>query len=51
MALFFLYFFRIAAIAVYVLSEWFTRNFVLTVSCFDLLYLDIDQSAARHRLL
>jgi len=30
MALFFLYFFRIAAIAVYVLSEWFTKNFVLT---------------------
>ncbi|KAF9480066.1 DUF846-domain-containing protein [Pholiota conissans] len=30
LALFFLYFFRIGAIAVYVLSEWFTTNFVLT---------------------
>ncbi|KIM48027.1 hypothetical protein M413DRAFT_439726 [Hebeloma cylindrosporum] len=30
LALFLLYFFRIAAIVVYVLSEWFTRNFVLT---------------------
>ncbi|KAF8203098.1 Golgi apparatus membrane protein TVP23 [Pholiota molesta] len=30
LALFFLYFFRIAAIAVYVLSGWFTTNFVLT---------------------
>lgn len=32
LALFFLYFFRIAAVAVYILSGWFTENFVLTVS-------------------
>ncbi|KAF9569748.1 DUF846-domain-containing protein [Agrocybe pediades] len=30
LALFFLYFFRIAAITVYVLSGWFTNNYVLT---------------------
>lgn len=32
LALFFLYFFRIAAVVVYILSEWFTSNYVLTVS-------------------
>ncbi|KAF5313270.1 hypothetical protein D9619_003034 [Psilocybe cf. subviscida] len=30
LALFFLYFFRIAAVAVYILAGWFTENFVLT---------------------
>ncbi|KJA26162.1 hypothetical protein HYPSUDRAFT_37043 [Hypholoma sublateritium FD-334 SS-4] len=30
LALFFLYFFRIAAVVVYILSEWFTSNYVLT---------------------
>lgn len=34
LALFFLYFFRIAAIAVYILCGWFTSNYVLSVSCY-----------------
>ena len=31
LALFFLYFFRLAAILVYILCGWFTDNFVLSV--------------------